>query len=216
MLELAILGLLKEGSVHGYELRKQLGQRLGFFWKVSFGSLYPTLRKLERRGAVEKMSPQARTSRRKQVYRITSAGEQEFFELLSGGADSRWEEEKFPLRVAFFRYLRPELRIRLLERRKTYLEDKLAEGHRSLKRAKRGSGDTYTVSLVRHGMDTTESDIAWIDELITAERAALAERGDEPDEPPVDEPEAGTAGLADDKRHDDEESDDGEPAGSRA
>ena len=40
MLELAVLGLLKEAPMSGYELRKQLGLKLGAFWRVSFGSLY--------------------------------------------------------------------------------------------------------------------------------------------------------------------------------
>lgn len=175
MLELAILGLLKERAMHGYELRKQLGQKLGFFWTVSFGSLYPTLKKLERRGVVEKFFPGDQTSRRKQVYRITPAGESEFLELLTEGAHSSWEEDKFPLRLAFFRYLGPETRMRLLERRKAYLEDKLEEGRRSLKRATRGVADTYTVSLMHHGVETTEHDIAWLDALLASERAALAD-----------------------------------------
>ena len=189
MLELAILGLLKERAMHGYELRKQLSQKLGFFWTVSFGSLYPTLKKLERRGFVEKFTPTELASRRKQVYRITAAGEREFLDLLSQGASSAWEEDKFPLRLAFFRYLGPEARLRLLERRKAYLEDKLDEGARSLRRATRGRADTYTLSLMEHGIQTTEHDIAWLDTLIASERAALGEA------PPTPAPQ----GLLDDE-----------------
>ena len=184
MLELAILGLLKERPMHGYELRKQLAQKLGFFWTVSFGSLYPTLRKLEKRGAVEKTYPPGATPRRKQVYRITSAGEAEFLDLLEEGTASVWEEDKFPLRLAFFRYLRPEIRIRLLERRKLYLEEKLEEGARSLSRVRSSRADSYQLSLMRHGMDTIERDIAWLDELIVAERALLADMADRSDAPP--------------------------------
>ena len=53
MLELAVLGLLKEQPLHGYELKKRLAETLGSFWGVSFGSLYPALRRLERSGAIE-------------------------------------------------------------------------------------------------------------------------------------------------------------------
>ncbi len=190
MLELAILGLLKERAMHGYELRTQLAQKLGFFWTVSFGALYPALRRLETRGAVERIFPPQQTSRRKQVYRVTRLGELEFLEMLEEGTSSRWEEEKFPLRLAFFRYLKPETRIRLLERRKAYLQDKLEEGRRSLKRAKRGRADTYTLSLMRHGVDITERDIAWLEELISAER--LGDRdpgvGAAPAQPASDQP----------------------------
>lgn len=159
--------------MHGYELRKQLGQRLGFFWSVSFGSIYPTLKKLERRGFIEKFLDRDQTSRRKQVYRITEAGEHEFIDLISEGASSAWEEEKFPLRLAFFRYLKPETRIRLLERRKATLEDKIAEGRRCLRSARLGRTDEYTLKLMCHGMDIAEHDLRWLDELIAAERSAI-------------------------------------------
>jgi DNA-binding PadR family transcriptional regulator len=52
VLELAILGLLKEQDLHGYELKKRLGETLGVTSGVSFGSLYPALGRLERSGAV--------------------------------------------------------------------------------------------------------------------------------------------------------------------
>ncbi len=186
MLELAILGLLKEQPMHGYELRKQLSQKLGFFWTVSFGSLYPTLAKLERRGVVEKTNYRDSPSRRRQVYSITERGETEFLELLAQSGGSTWEEDKFPLRLAFFRYLRPEMRIRLLERRKLYLEDKLDFGRASLRRADRaGRADSYTISLMRHGLDTTERDVAWLDELIATERRLLAGNDTPVEEPPL-------------------------------
>ena len=53
MLELAILGVLQEQPLHGYELKKRLSEMLGSFWGVSFGSLYPALRRLERAEAIE-------------------------------------------------------------------------------------------------------------------------------------------------------------------
>jgi DNA-binding PadR family transcriptional regulator len=52
VLELAILGLLKEQELHGYELKKRLTEALGSFSSVSFGSLYPALARLEAAGAV--------------------------------------------------------------------------------------------------------------------------------------------------------------------
>src|ERR1700736_2881231 len=52
VLELAVLGLLKDQPLYGYELKKRLGETLGFLWGVSYGSLYPALRRLERAGAI--------------------------------------------------------------------------------------------------------------------------------------------------------------------
>src|SRR5207302_8465431 len=53
LLELAILGLLKEQELHGYELKKRLAEALGHPSGVSFGSLYPALSRLEAAGAVK-------------------------------------------------------------------------------------------------------------------------------------------------------------------
>ena len=199
MIELPVLGLLKDRDMHGYELRKQLGAMLGPFWQVSWGSLYPTLRRLAKAGAVEKLEtevPVRRTrqprmtaaktrtrtrattgaslssGRRKNVYRITPLGEQMFTSMLEETA-AAVDAEHFTLKLAFFRYLQPETRLALLERRRAYLQDKLAEFKINL-RDYRERIDSYTLSLHNHGMAATESDIAWIDELITKERTPSA------------------------------------------
>jgi DNA-binding PadR family transcriptional regulator len=176
-LDLAVLGLLKDREMHGYELRKQLGARLGPLWQVSWGSLYPTLRRLARRGAIEAHTESRRAAksgksglgagRRRTVYRITPEGEELFKELLEETAVAV-NAEHFTLKLAFFRYLRPETRVALLERRRAYLLEKLAQFRANL-RTYRERMDAYALSLQNHDMEVTESDIEWIDELITRE-----------------------------------------------
>ncbi len=167
--------------MHGYELRKQLGAMLGPFWQVSWGSLYPTLRRLAKAGAVEKVSddkPSKRSAktnaslsstRRKTVYRITPTGEAMFTEMLEETA-AAVDAEHFTLKLAFFRYLNTETRLALLERRRAYLQEKLAQFKANL-REYRERIDTYTLSLQNHSMAATQSDIEWIDELIRQERS---------------------------------------------
>ena len=81
MLELAILGLLKERSMHGYQLSKRLTDSLGGFWRVSYGSLYPALKRMLRAGLVTEVAMAAPGVSRRQriVYQITPAGT-EYFE----------------------------------------------------------------------------------------------------------------------------------------
>jgi DNA-binding PadR family transcriptional regulator len=174
MLELAILGLLKERSMHGYQLSKRLTDALGGFWRVSYGSLYPSIRRLEQQGAVERVFDDQEVGRRKNVYRITQRGEAMFLELLeAAGGESASEENPFRVRLAFFKYLAPETRIRVLERRRAYLEERRSAIHASLAGARAGN-DTYTLALMEHGLDATESDIAWLEGLIAAERRQAA------------------------------------------
>jgi DNA-binding PadR family transcriptional regulator len=188
-LELAVLGLLKEGAMHGYELSKRLRFTLGPLYTVSYGSLYPCLKRLgvagmvrERAAEPVEVKPKARlrkaalvetrtargtTRRARKVYEITTEGEAFFFEQLEQGAV--YDTDRFQTRFAFFRYLPKDMRIRLLEHRKAYLEEKLAEFNDTL-RATRERMDAYSRSLIDHSVETTQTDIKWLQGLIEEER----------------------------------------------
>ena len=169
MLELAILGLLKERGMHGYQLKKRLADTLGSFWQVSYGSLYPALKRLQRQGAVEMVFPKEDVGRRKNVYRITAEGEALFAEMLERAGQEATADSGFSVRFAFFKYLKPETRIRLLERRRAFLEGRGNSLQDSLRSYKERI-DNYTLSLMEHGEEATQQDIAWLDDLIRAER----------------------------------------------
>ena len=101
MLELALLGLLREAPVHGYELRKQLVLRLGGLRAYSYGSLYPALRRLTRAGLIVEESGSA-AKRARKVYRITAEGKERFDEMLAEAGPHAWDDEGFGVHLAFF------------------------------------------------------------------------------------------------------------------
>src|SRR4051812_11192856 len=152
MLELAVLGLLAEQPRHGYELKKRLSETLGPLWGISFGSLYPALRRLERSGAIEEIDEDAvassatsgfvptgsltgdlaaarlrrrvRTSRRtRKAYRITDQGRALFTQLLND--ESGDDDRAFALKLSFCRYLDAAGRLAFLERRRAQLTERL-------------------------------------------------------------------------------------------
>ena len=69
---LAILSLLSEGGRHGYDLMKELETRSGGTYKVSAGTMYPTLQQLEDEGLITSQQKEGR-----RVYEITAAGRAE-------------------------------------------------------------------------------------------------------------------------------------------
>lgn len=173
LLDLAILGFLKEEPRHGYDLRRRLAD-LGLR-SVSFGSLYPALRRLDRHRLIEAVDSQER----KRVYQITAAGEARFRELIEGRTTENEDDRSFNLRVAFFRYVDPETRLRLLERRRMILADRASDARASLHETMnrtRARIDRYTISLIERGAHRAEADIAWIDELIETEQAVMHRR----------------------------------------
>lgn len=172
VIEMAVLGLLKERAMHGYELKKELAAHLGQFWQVSYGSLYPAIRRMEECGAVERVYPKGEVGRRKNIYRITPLGEGMFAEALDDFSVS--DDNRFRLKLAFFRYLGPAARVEILERRRAHLTEKLAQ-IRSQLRTYKERIDAYTYRLMEHGIDTTAADIVWIDRLIAEEKAQMAD-----------------------------------------
>lgn len=174
MLELAILGLLKERPMHGYELKKRLSYMLGHFWTVSYGSLYPALKRLEKSGSIERAYAVKKKTRNRNVYRITSHGEEAFMRLLTADISAAEDTGKFDLRMAFFQYLEPETRLELLEMRHRFLEEQVARF-----KAYRSSGedqDLYRTGLLRHKANQAKSDIRWLDRLMAHEREAIRKR----------------------------------------
>lgn len=155
--------------MHGYELKKELTAQLGQFWQVSYGSLYPTLRRLEKGGAAEQIFPKKDVARRKNIYRITPRGEKVFEEALVEHAAIS-DATKFGLRLAFFRYVKPADRVELLERRRAYLTEKLVEIRDQLRKY-RERIDAYAYRLMEHGVETTRADIEWIEGLLAEEKA---------------------------------------------
>ena len=173
VLELAILGNLKQAPVHGYELKKRLADTLGPLWGVSFGSLYPALRRLERSGAIEVVDAQD------DAPTIPSTGS-----LRGEAATARLRLAPKPSRRARKAYritARGEaLFSELLQRRRAELADRLARSRRN----RTPAIDRYTRSLAEHRTDSVERDLAWIDALIDGERppAPPTEPTDRPQE----------------------------------
>jgi DNA-binding PadR family transcriptional regulator len=177
VLEMAILGALKEKPMHGYELKKRLSDLLGHFWKISFGSLYPALKRLEAKNAIEKAYSVKEKTRNRYVYRITQEGEDLFQKLLvdTRKASEISDADKFSLRLAFFQYMEPEMRLWLLEKRRGYLLDKLSDmGSPSKSRYK--ESDSYRLGLYRHRQELMQSDVNWINEMIDQEKKTIQER----------------------------------------
>ena len=85
-LELAVLGLLHDSPMHGYELRKQLTGVLGWGRVLSYGSLYPALKRMSRAGWITERLPEVRpgASRRPRiVYELTPDGSDRFDKLMA-------------------------------------------------------------------------------------------------------------------------------------
>jgi DNA-binding PadR family transcriptional regulator len=196
MLDMAILGLLEERDLHGYEIRRQLRDNLGILANVSFGSIYPALTRLEKTRAVvategqtvpdtEAPAPAPPTgslsgelavlrarrhspSRSRRGKKVYRITEKGrlLFTELLAESGSVDDARSFGLRLAFARHLAPQARLALLERRRALLVQRLAEAADH-----NPDLDVYARSVVQHTADSVAQDITWLDRMIATERA---------------------------------------------
>jgi DNA-binding PadR family transcriptional regulator len=173
VLEIAVLGLLNESPMHGYELRKRLSTLLGAFRAFSYGSLYPTLRRLSEAGWISEeasldVASGARSRRGKRVYRLTAEGKEHLADLLSDVGPDAFDDEGFGARMAFFAQTRSDIRLQILEGRRRRVEEQ-REGMRTSMGRTGSRLDRYTRELQQHGLDSKDREVRWLTELIEHE-----------------------------------------------
>jgi DNA-binding PadR family transcriptional regulator len=188
VLELAILGLLHDSPMHGYELRKRLNAVLGAFRALSYGTLYPALKALLAEGLirdaghVDGPAPPLAGKRARIVYELTAEGKERFNTLVREPGPAAWEDGTFDVHFAFFARTDAATRLQILEGRRTRLQERLDGVRRSMTRT-RERLDTYTLELQRHGLESVEREVRWLTELIDTERASNMTHLDDPDRP---------------------------------
>ena len=199
MLDLAILGLLEERDLHGYEIRKLLREHLGLLANVSFGSIYPALTRLEKAGAVVAIDASAAAPTPATTHAAPPTGS------LSGELAVLRSRRHTPTRAR-----RGKKVYRITDEGRRHFAELLAEGgattddrsfslrlafarhlapqarltllerRRALLVQRLGEAesaradlDVYARSVVQHTADGVARDISWLDHLIASERAAL-------------------------------------------
>ncbi len=173
-LELAVLGLLHEHPLHGYELRKRVNVVLGWSRLLSYGSLYPALQRMLRVGQIrEHRAADEPAGRRPRItYELTDGGRAHFATLMADAGPAAWEDDTFDVRFAFFGRIDREIRLRVLEGRRARLEERLARLRQQLTGP--GPRNAYTAELQRHGVELVEREVRWLTDLIAAERGPAA------------------------------------------
>jgi DNA-binding PadR family transcriptional regulator len=188
VLELAVLGLLHDSPIHGYELRKRLNGMLGAFRALSYGTLYPALKSLlaegliREAGHVDGPAPPLAGRRARIVYELTAEGKERFDSLVRQPGPAAWEDDSFDVHFAFFARTDAATRLQILEGRRSRLQERLDGVRQSLART-RERLDDYTLELQRHGLESVEREVRWLTELIDTERAGNMTHLEDPDRP---------------------------------
>jgi DNA-binding PadR family transcriptional regulator len=109
-----ILGFLMEAEATGYDLKRRFQDPVGFFYRVSDGSIYPALKKLAHDGLVTVRS-EAQGRRARKVYAITAAGRAHFTRMLREPAQPLFVFDESQVKI-YFADRHPEIALEHMER----------------------------------------------------------------------------------------------------
>jgi DNA-binding PadR family transcriptional regulator len=166
-LKYAVLGFLKSAPRHGYEIKQSFERRFGTAWSVSYGQLYPTLKKLAGEGLIEKRTEAGKKTLDRNVYKITENGKKSLEEWMG----------EIPKKVRFS--AKDDFSLHLLlsmdaeDRRVTVKNIEIQRSHYTalLKRLEKrhellSNSSFQTRCLVRKQMLHVRAEVAWLEEML--------------------------------------------------
>lgn len=175
MLEYIVIGMVLEKPSTGYEIKKYIEDGIGIFYKASYGSLYPALKKLSDRGDLT-MFEKSQGERQKKYYLATEQGKQAFFEWLSAPIDFNNGADNHLVKVYFFDKLPEEVRYRQLQEyemaNENYLR-KLQALEKHFNKMENKECFYYKLSTLYYGICIVKDNIRWCKHL--RERKPLSE-----------------------------------------
>ncbi len=177
--ELFVLGELMTGPTHGYKLNEILNRILGPQQQLSWGTLYPLIRRLEHEGLAtaiverrQKNFPSIERGQPRRTYAITETGRERFFELMLRPQSHTYHPDLFAVQLTKFEFLTPEQRLTILQHYRTSLlalrEFYLQVGPQMKNRPEiREDERPFILQLIDYRIHMLNAELSWFDQTIT-------------------------------------------------
>lgn len=173
----AMLGILAEKDLHGYEIKSSFDEKVGEFWSLNYGQIYTTLDRLEKDELVthDRQFQDRRPDRK--IYSITGKGRKELNEWLAEPVSKvRALRDEFFIKLVFMDRHDPGPILELIEKQKAlYLKqmNRLTQQKLSLKKKAEKNDQLLTELLVDAGLFHAEADIRWLTHCASKIKAVM-------------------------------------------
>lgn len=165
-LKFALLGLLADGPQYGYEIKRSFEAVVGNLWSVSYGQLYPTLRRLLGDGLVRRRTTRGKRAADRNVYSLTAKGARSLEKWLMNAEPRAYSvKDEFTLKFLFFHRLPRE---RVLEHLRAQREQVLRD-RESFQRTAAAMGAEagyYPRAIVNKGIVHLAAEEEWLSAII--------------------------------------------------
>src|SRR5579862_8945974 len=150
-----ILGFLMEAEATGYDLKQRFQDPVGFFYRVSDGSIYPALKKLARDGLVT-LRTERRGRRARKVYAITPRGRAHFTRMLREPAQPLFVFDESQVKM-YFADREPEIALEHMERARRDDQTRAAILEQMVAGMRRAGASPVRTIIVELGRAITEA-----------------------------------------------------------
>ena len=150
-----ILGFLMEAEATGYDLKNRFQDPVGFFYRVSDGSIYPALKKLARDGLVT-LRTERQGRRTRKVYAITPRGREHFRRMLREPAQPLFVFDESQVKI-YFADREPEIALEHMERSRRDDETRTAILTQMVAGMRRAGASPVRTIIVELGRAITEA-----------------------------------------------------------
>ncbi len=164
--ELLLLGLLREGPKHGYDIKVKVKQILFLFAGIQLKSIYYPLEVLERKGLIAKKIEKIGKRPKRIVYTLTAKGKNRFNELLSRSIlELKRPQFSLDLSLYFLHYLKPLSAQRRLRARLGIL-NKISLGLIQMSKSKTNKKYSSLSRILEHNLKMLEAESQFLSSLI--------------------------------------------------
>jgi DNA-binding PadR family transcriptional regulator len=150
-----ILGFLMEAEATGYDLKLRFQDPVGFFYRVSDGSIYPALKKLAHDGLV-KLRTERRGRRARKVYAITPRGRAHFGRMLREPAQPIFVFDESQVKI-YFADQEPEIALEHMERSRRDDEERTAILGEMVAEMRRAGANPVRTAIIELGRAITDA-----------------------------------------------------------
>jgi DNA-binding PadR family transcriptional regulator len=171
----AVLGLLMDRPMHGYDLKAALSPALPRERRVNDGVLYPLLRRMEAEGLLSGRAVPGSGGRQRIVYRPTAAGRREFTRWLEGPDDEEDEVtydflvgHPFLTKLLFLSRLEPDAAAEKVAAQVVASGEKLREFERIRDGMVARGVDHYRIEVLELGIAQQRERVRWLRRLLKA------------------------------------------------
>lgn len=164
--ELLLLGLLRDGPKHGYQIKRKIQGIVSLFAGIDLKSIYYPLRIMEKNGLVRKSANKSGKRPQRFTYRLTSPGELRFDDLMVKSLlDFKRPQFTLDLSLYFLHYVKPQVAKRRLKAR-VFVLKRLSRALRQMMESFKKTKGSSLGFIVEHNLKMVETEADFLAEFM--------------------------------------------------